>query len=188
MLGRSCTDPAAFGPYCLNIEPTLQCSFSAWGVNAPVPLDKWLDRNKDYRKKKKIEKLAFEETLPSRMYVHFVPFGPLPPWESENGARNLFEKARIDSVKRCELSAVVKIPTDIKATWPLVFIKGRLAPAMGNSKVLTGKSVSYENTDWEGFSPICPETVSLFYRKENKTTHQRLFFELQGFDDLIIYT
>ena len=29
--------------------------------------------------KKKIEKLAFEETLPSRMYVHFVPFGPLPP-------------------------------------------------------------------------------------------------------------
>ena len=29
--------------------------------------------------KKKIEKLAFEETLPSRMYVHFVPFGRLPP-------------------------------------------------------------------------------------------------------------
>lgn len=61
------------------------------------------------------------------------------------------EKARmgqgIDSVKRCELSAVVKIPSDIEATWPLVFIKGRLAPAIGNSKVLTGKSVSYENTD-----------------------------------------
>ena len=139
--------------------------------------------------KKKIEKLAFEETLPSRMYVHCVPFRPLLPWESENGANNLFEKARIDSVKRCELSAIVKIPSDIEATCPLVFIKGRLAPTIGNSKVLTGKSVWYENTDWGGFTPIFPEAVSLFYRKENKTTHQGfLFFELQGFDDRIIYT
>lgn len=81
------------------------------------------------------------------MYVHFVPFGPLPPREIENGTSNLFEKARIDSLKRCELSTVVKIPSDIEATWPLVFIKGRLAPAIGKSKLLTGKSVSYENTD-----------------------------------------
>lgn len=66
------------------------------------------------------------------MYVHFVPFGRLPPRESENGARNLFEKALIDSVKRCELPAVVNISSVIEATWPLVFIKGRLAPVIGN--------------------------------------------------------